>query len=118
MSAQRTKPTKDKDTRAASVDQEDEPLSKNLLQELRRRSRDMANPIRYAIASEFSRRFILYYDVTRDVFVMNEPSSATLFKRHQAAQAIKKLLGRHISIVKFTTKGGKLRRLSPHPWSK
>jgi hypothetical protein len=38
----------------------------------------MENPIPYAIASEFSRRFILYYDVTRDVFVMNDASGATL----------------------------------------
>lgn len=76
--------------------------------------RDHDDPIRYLLVSEFSRRFILYYDVSRDVYVMNDPGRGTLFKQLQIAQAVRKHLGRGVSIVKYTTKGGKLKRLSPH----
>jgi hypothetical protein len=66
------------------------------------------------LVSEFSRRFILYYNVSSHTFVMNERKGGTLFKRREAAEGVKKILGRGISVVKFTTKGGKLKRLSPH----
>jgi hypothetical protein len=48
------------------------------------------------------------------MFVMNEPSGGTLFKRREAAESVKKLLGKGISIVKYTTKRGKFKRLSPY----
>jgi len=89
-------------------------LSPAWVREINRRVRDSENPVRYMLASEFSRRFILYYDVSRDVFAMNDPSGGTLFKRRKAAQNVGKLLGRRVVIVKFTTKGGKLKRLSPY----
>ena len=60
------------------------------------------------LVSEFSRRFILYYNVSSDTYVMNEPSEGTLFKRRAAAESVKKLLGKRISIVKYTKKHGKL----------
>lgn len=66
------------------------------------------------LTSEFSRRFILYYDVSRDAFVMNDPSGGTLFKRRETAEKVGRLLSRGVLIVKFTTKGGKLKRLSPY----
>jgi hypothetical protein len=66
------------------------------------------------LVSEFSRRFILYYNVSSDTFVMNEPSGGTLFKRRETAESVKKILGRGISIIKYTTKKGKLKRLSPY----
>jgi hypothetical protein len=34
------------------------------------------------------------------------PALGTLFKRRQAAESVKKLLGRGVTVVKFTTKGG------------
>ena len=89
-------------------------LSPAWVREINRRVRDSENPVRYMLASEFSRRFILYYDVSRDVFAMNDPSRGTLFKRRKAAENVGKLLGRRIVIVKFTTKGGKLKRLSAY----
>lgn len=70
--------------------------------------------MRYMLVSEFSRRFILYYNVSSGMFAMNEPSGGTLFKRREAAEGVKKLLGSGVSIVKFTTKRGKLKRLSPY----
>ena len=93
---------------------DEEPLSPALIRELKRRLRDSRDPVRYMLVSEFSRRFILYYNVTSGMFAMNEPSGGTLFKRREAAEAVKKLLSKGISIVKYTTKGGKLKRLSPY----
>jgi hypothetical protein len=66
------------------------------------------------LVSEFSRRFILYYNVSDDVYAMNDPGGGTLFKRLEAAQSVKKLLGKGTSITKYTTEGGKLKRLSPY----
>jgi len=93
---------------------DEEPLSPALIRELKRRVRDSRDPVRYMLVSEFSRRFILYYNVSSGMFAMNDPSGGTLFKRREAAEAVKKVLGRGSSIVKYTIKGGKLRRLSPY----
>jgi len=65
------------------------------------------------LVSEFSRRFVLYYNISDDVFAMNEPNRGTLFKRRAAAEKVKTLLSSGVSIVKFSTKGKKLKRLSP-----
>ena len=94
--------------------QDDEPLSPEFIRELKRRLRDSRDPLRYMLVSEFSRRFILYYDVTSDTYAMNNPSSGTLFKRREAAESVKNLLGKNVTVVKFTTKGGKLKRLSAY----
>jgi len=57
---------------------------------------------------------MLYYNVSTGMFVMNNPGEGTLFKRREAAEAVKKILSKGISIVKYTTKGDKLKRLSPY----
>ncbi len=93
---------------------DEEPLSPAVIRELKRRIRDSRDPVRYMLVSEFSRRFILYYNVSSGMFAMNDPSEGTLFKRREASEGVKKILGKGISIVKYTTKGGKLRRLSPY----
>lgn len=89
------------------------PLSREWIKEIDRRVKDSRDPVRYMLVSEFTRRFILYYDVTNDVFAMNDPSRGTLFKRRAIAERVKTLLGRRVSLVKFTVKGGRLKRLSP-----
>jgi hypothetical protein len=66
------------------------------------------------LVSEFSRRFMLYYNVSSDTYAMNQPTGGTLFERVKAAESVKQLLGTGVAIVKFTTKGGKLKRLSPY----
>src|SRR3970040_992004 len=93
---------------------DEEPLSPSLIRELNRRVRDSRDPVRYMLVSEFSRRFILYYNVSSGMFAMNDPSGGTLFKRRQAAEGVKKILGKGITIAKYTTKGSKLKRLSPY----
>jgi|SRR3989304_720512 len=103
------------------ADEEDiEPLSPAQIRELQRRVRDSRDPIRYMLVSEFSRRFVLYYNVSDDVYAMNDPAGGTLFKRLKTAESVRKFLGKGTSIVKYTTKGGKLKRLSPYQgtWSK
>ena len=88
------------------VDEDDiEPLSPAQIRELTRRVRDSRDPIRYMLVSEFSRRFILYYNISDDVYAMNDPAGGTLFKRLKTAET---------SIVKYTTTGGKLKRLSSY----
>lgn len=96
-----------------SVEDGGEPLSKEWIEEIKRRVREAEDPIRYMIVSEFSRRFVLYYNVSSDSFVMNSPEHGTLFKRQEIAEGVARLLGKHHALVKFTTKNGKLRRLSP-----
>ena len=93
---------------------DEEELSPAAIRELERRVRDSRDPIRYMLVSEFSRRFVLYYNVSDNVFAMNDPSRGTLFKRRAAAESVKRLLGSGISIVKYTTMGGKLKRLSSY----
>lgn len=97
------------------VDEDDiEPLSPAQIRELKRRVRDSRDPIRYMLVSEFSRRFILYYNISDDVYAMNDPAGGTLFKRLKTAESVKKFLGKGTSIVKYTTTGGKLKRLSSY----
>ena len=92
---------------------DDSQLSPEWIRELKRRVKDSRDPVRYMLVSEFSRKFILYYDVSTDTFAMNIPSRGTLFKRREIAESVKDHLGQGIALVKFTIKGGRLKRLSP-----
>jgi hypothetical protein len=92
---------------------DDAPLSPEWITEIKRRVTDSRDPVRYMLVSEFSRRFILYYNVTTDTFAMNDASRGTLFKRREVAESVKAHLGKGIALVKFTVKGGRLKRLSP-----
>jgi hypothetical protein len=82
--------------RSASRDSE---LSKSQLRELDRRLRDYRNPTRYLLATVFTPRFVLYYNVSNDTFGMTEPDLGTLFKRRAAAMAIRRLLRPDVRIV-------------------
>lgn len=85
-------------------EREDEELTAAQVRELRRRVGDLDNPTRYLLVSEMGRRFALYYNVSEDVYVMNDPRGATLFKRRSAALAVKALLGRGIHVVRCNSK--------------
>ena len=97
-----------------AAQEDDEPLTKAELRQFREIARDLDDPIRYIVVSEFARNFILYYNVSSDTFVMNEPAGGTMFKRLKAAQAVRRLLGHGLRIVAYTTKSGHLKRLSPY----
>src|SRR5262249_27287890 len=91
----------------------DPQLSPEWIRELKRRVKDSRDPVRYMLVSEFTRKFILYYDVTSDTYVMNDASRGTLFKRREVAESVKAYLGEGVALVKFTPKGGRLKCLSP-----
>jgi len=56
-------------------------LSCEWTREIERRVHDSDDPVRYMLVSEHSRSFILYYNVSDDMFTMNVPERGTLFKR-------------------------------------
>jgi hypothetical protein len=88
-------------------------LSKAELRILKRRLADAEDRTRYLLASELSPQFALYYLVADDVWVMNQPQRATLFKRKAAAKAIRKLLGPNTTVVKCKVDArGKLAAMS------
>lgn len=79
-------------------------LTKAQLRELDRRIADSNNPVRYLIEGGFGPKFRLYYNLTDDVYAMNNPAGGTLFKRRKAALAVQKLLGGRKRIVRCTTR--------------
>jgi hypothetical protein len=89
-------------------------LSKAQIREIERRVRDIDDSRRFVLASELLPSFVLYYDVSNNVYVMNDLSAATVFKKRKAAVAIKALLGKGVRIVEcLKLKSGKLKRVTP-----
>jgi hypothetical protein len=88
-------------------------LTASQIRELKRRIKDMDDPVRYLIVSEFGPRFVLYYNVSNGTFAHNDPAGGTVFKRRAAAESIRKLLRSTVTIAKFSVKGKRLKRISP-----
>ena len=82
----------------------DDELTPTQMQELRRRVADFDDVTRYFLVSEMGPRFALYYNVSDDVYVMNDPRGATLFKRRKTALAVKALLAGSIRILRCKSK--------------
>lgn len=78
--------------------------------ELRRRVADSNDPRRYLIISRMlpGARFVLYYNVSDDVYAWNEPSAGTLFKRRKAAELIQRTLGRGLELLEVKLVRGKV----------
>ncbi|MHC4431856.1 MAG: hypothetical protein ACYTBS_08455 [Planctomycetota bacterium] len=74
------------------------------IREIKRRLADADDPIRYLLVSQMGPRFSLYYNVSDDTYVMNDPSAATLFKRRKVAESVKETLGRRIRVVRCRTR--------------
>ena len=81
-----------------------EPLRKAEVRELQRRLEDSRDPTRYLLVSAFGPRFKLYYNLSDDVFAINEPRCATLFKRREAALAVQRLLDSQVKIIRCSTR--------------
>ena len=82
----------------------DDELTPAQIRELRRRMADLDDVTRYLLVSQMGPRFALYYNVSDDVYVMNDPRGATLFKRRKAALAVKALLGGSIRLLRCESK--------------
>jgi hypothetical protein len=78
--------------------------------ELLRRVTDSNDPRRYLIVSRMlpGSRFILYYNVSDDVYAWNEPDAGTLFKRREAAELLQRTLGRGNEILEVKLVRGKV----------
>ena len=110
----KTKPVPPTVSEPAAPQDEDWELSKAQIREIERRVRDIDDPRRFVLASELVPSFVLYYDVSDNVYVMNDLSAATVFKKRKAAVAIKALLGKGVRIVECRKlKTGKLKRVTP-----
>lgn len=89
--------------------EEDFELTGPQLRELDRRVRDADDRTRFLIAGALARRFILYYEVASDTYVMNDPLGATLFKRELAARAVMATLGSDCQLIRCRVdRAGKL----------
>ena len=87
--------------RPVEVSPHDPPdLTRAQARELDRRVADLHDRTRYLLVSRLGPRFDLYYNVSEDTYGMNEPAHATLFKRRQAAVAVKRLLGKSIDLIR------------------
>ena len=75
------------------------PLTRLQMRELDRRVKDMEDRTRYLLVNAFTRKFALYYNVSDDVYAVDSPENATLFKRRKAALAIRRLLGGRVEIA-------------------
>ena len=79
--------------------QESEEISPAFRRELLRRVRDANDPRRYLLASVFTPKFVLYYNVEHDGYVLKNPQAATAFKSRRAAAAVLKTLGKHVALI-------------------
>lgn len=82
----------------------DEDLTTAQVRELPRRMADLDDATRYMLVSQMGPRFALYYTVSEDAYVMNDPRGATLFKRRNAALAVKTLLGGSLRVIRCRSK--------------
>ena len=98
------------------VSDEDLSISPEWVKEIKRRVREAENPICYIITSALSRRFVSYYNVSTDTYAVNNPEHGTLFKRQEVAACVAEILGPGYAVVKFTTRNGVLKRLSPYQY--
>jgi len=86
-------------TKLPRVDDEDPPLTAAERRELARRIKDSEDPSRYLLVSTTLPGMSLYYMIEDDVWSFEDPSTATLFKRRAAANAIQALLRPGVHVV-------------------
>lgn len=87
-------------TRAVTrrVEDEHSPLTAAQHRQLEAQIRYMKDRSRFLLVSTIGGRIVLYYDVTSDTYVMDDPRSATLFKRRAVAAAVMRCLGKGIEV--------------------
>ena len=85
------------------------------VREINRRVADLDDPVRYLLASRMTPRFVLYYDLSDDTYILNDPQQATLFKRREVAESVRRLLGGRIKVIRCITKRRNGRRVPVLP---
>lgn len=90
-----------------------EPLSPELIRELKARMKDADSPIRFMVVSRLTSKWRLFFDVSNGTYCA-DIETGTLFKRRAFAEAIAESLrdgrdGSHVAVAKVTTKNGKIR---------
>jgi hypothetical protein len=82
---------------------------------LNRRVRDSLDRTRYLLATALTVRHALFYNVSDDVYAMDDPAGGTLFKRREAAMAVKALLTGRAQILqcRVTSRGRLVLRSVP-----
>jgi hypothetical protein len=78
---------------------DDPPLTAAERRQLDRRIRDADDPRRYLLVSATLPWFSLYYEIEQDVWLIDDPTRATLFKRRAAALAIRDLMKPGVHVV-------------------
>ena len=114
--ARRAGPTVHGRAKFTTSDDEDWELTPAQLRSLRLRLKDARDPARFLIVSRFGPRFVLYYNVSDDVYVMNDARGATLFKRLRAALVVRRLLGPRVQVIRCSSrlqKGARVPVLPP-----
>ncbi len=96
MAARRKTATKRASGKGAAAEPE---LTAAERRELDRQIKDLDDPVRYLLASGLVPGFTLYYLLSDDTYVLNDPHGATLFKRREAARRIKELLRPGVAVV-------------------
>ena len=76
------------------------PLTRSQVRQLQRQIRDLDDRTRFLLVSVFTSKFVLYYDVSQDTYVMNNASLGTLFKRRAAAEAIRLLVSPNVEVAR------------------
>ena len=77
---------------------------------LQRILKDTCDTTRYLIISQLGDHFTLYYNVSDDLYAMNNPTGGTLFKRRCTAVAVSHLLSPVVKVIRCSTnlKEGKI----------
>lgn len=91
------------------------PLTRTQIRELNRRVRDSMDRTRYLLATALTMGHALFYNVSDDVFAMDDPTQGTLFKRREVAMAVKALLTGRAEILqcRVTSRGRLILRSVP-----
>ncbi len=75
----------------------DDELTPAQIRELRRRVADLDDVTRYLLVSQMAPRFALYYNVSDDVYVMNDPAGRDVVQTTQNRPRSKGSVGRQDS---------------------
>ena len=100
------------DKKFNDISDQDLELTQDQIRELKRRIKDLENPVRYVIYSEIipNGRWRLFLNISDDTWC-DDINTATLFKREYIGKAVIKKYSegkqRDLSIAKITTKNDK-----------